>query len=167
MKVLLYGFKPYLKWNENITSKIIDGIEDRKGLKKRVFDVEFAREQFIDEIKKFEPDIVIGMGQHPRARKIRIERRTVNLKSSSKEERPTPISKSGPPHFHTSLKLKKGAGSTVTYDAGKYVCNYSMYVISEYLVERNSGFAFLHVPMNLDVGTGIDFIENVLHQFIE
>lgn len=166
MKVLLYGFKPYMKWNENITMKILDLVEDRKDLKKRVFDVEFAREQFILEIEEFEPEIVIGMGQHPRARKIRIERRTVNLKRNSKEEPPTPISKNGPPYYHTSLKLKKVPGSTITYDAGKYVCNYSMYVISEYLAGKRTGFAFLHVPMNLDVRNGVEFVENVLEQYL-
>jgi len=166
MKVLLYGFKPYMKWNENITMKIMDRIGDRKDLKKRVFDVEFAKEQFIDEIKEFEPEIVIGMGQHPRARKIRIERKTVNLKRNSKEDRPELISEHGPPYFHTSLKLKKVPGSTITYDAGKYVCNYSMYVISEYLTGKKTEFAFLHVPMNLNVRNGVDLIEKLLEQYL-
>ena len=90
----------------------------------------------------------------------------MNLKRSSKEEIPTPISKNGRSFYHTSLKLKKISGSTITYDAGKYVCNYSMYVISEHLEGKNTRFAFLHVPMNLDVKKGVDFIEYLLKDYL-
>ena len=78
MKILVHGFGPYMKWHDNITMKVLGHLKDREGLTKKIFDVKFDEEMFLHELRELAPDVVIGMGQHPRARKIRIERTAVN-----------------------------------------------------------------------------------------
>jgi len=165
MKVLLYGFKPYKKWKENITEKIIRKIRNRKNLKKIIFDVEFNKKNFIDEIKKYNPDVIIGLGQHPRSKKIRIERKAVNLKTHNKKEVPKKISKKGPKYLFVNLKLKKDKNSWISYDAGKYVCNYSMYMISDFFKSKNIKFAFIHLPKDIGLDPAVKNIEKILLAF--
>ena len=165
MKILLYGFKPYKKWKENISEKIIRKIRNRKNLKKLIFDVEFSKKNFIDEIKKFDPDVIIGLGQHTRSKKIRIERKAVNLKRENKKEVPKKISKKGLKYLFLNLKLKKDKNSWISYDAGKYVCNYSMYVISDFSRIKDIKFAFIHLPKDIGLNPAVKYIKKILQAF--
>ena len=162
MKILLYGFKPYKKWKENISEKIVRNIKDRKNLKKFIFDVDFNK-KFIKKIKRFNPDIIIGLGQHPRSKKIRIERKAINLRRKNKKEIPKPISKKGSKYLFVNLKLKKSKDSWLSYNAGKHVCNYSMYVILEFFKDKK--FAFIHFPKRYNVNKGVRYIEDILQDF--
>jgi pyrrolidone-carboxylate peptidase len=156
MKVLVYGFKPFLGLKENVSEQVVKGL---KGVKKAIFDVKFGKQQFIDVIKKHGPDVIIGVGQWARGEKIRIERKAVNLKWKSKKEVPKPITKKGTQYLFTSLKLSKDKASWVSYNAGKYVCNYSMYVISNYFKKL---FAFIHIPMGFSKAKATKFLEKAL-----
>jgi len=163
MKVFIYGFKPYKNYQENISENIIKKIRNRNNLKKNIFDVNFNKVNFIDEIKKFNPNIIIGLGQHPRSKKIRIERKALNLKKNSEKDSLKLISKKGPRHLFVNLKLKKDKYSWISYNAGKYVCNYSMYIISNF--SKDKKFAFIHIPKDYDVNAGVKYIENILRVF--
>ena len=165
MKILIYGFKPYKKWKENISENIIRKIRNRKNLKKVIFDVRFNKKNFIDEIKKFNPNIIIGLGQHPRSKKIRIERKSVNLKRENKKEVPKKISKKGPKYLFVNLKLNKDKNSWISYDAGKYVCNYSMYIISDSSKSKDVKFAFIHMPKDIGLNPAVKYIEKILQAF--
>ena len=121
MKVLVYGFGPYMNYKENITETIVKKL---KSVSKQLFDVKFGKNQFINAVKDF--DVIIGLGQHPRSKKLRIERKAVNLKWKSRKETPKPIFKDKPQQSFVTLKIKKDKDSWLSYDAGKYVCNYSM-----------------------------------------
>ncbi|RLF33066.1 MAG: hypothetical protein DRN08_05900, partial [Thermoplasmata archaeon] len=128
MKILVYGFKPYKNYKENITEKIIRKIKNRKNLVKIIFPVKFEKRIFLEKIRTIKPNIILGLGQHPRSKKIRIERKAINLKRKNKKEKPEFISKNKPFHLFVNVKLKKDKISWISYDAGKYVCNFSMYV---------------------------------------
>lgn len=167
MKILIYGFKPYGRWRENITERVVGKVRGRKGLKKAVFPVRFERGIFLKEIKKCKPDIILGLGQCPRGKKLRIERRAANLKRSSKKEKPKIISKGRPKYQFVNLRLEKSKISWVSYNAGKYVCNFSMYIISDFSKDKNIKFAFIHIPKDYDVNKAVEFIETEIDGIIE
>jgi pyrrolidone-carboxylate peptidase len=52
--------------------------------------------------------------------------------------------------------------STVTYDAGTYVCNFSMYIACEYANKSGALFAFLHFPLEINPKRGVSFLRKVL-----
>lgn len=163
MKILVYGFKPYKHWKENITEKILRKIKPRKNLKKVIFPVEFERKVFLDRIKRYKPDIILGLGQCSRGKKIRIERKAVNLKKHNKKEKAKIISRNKPKYLFTSLKLKKDKGSRISYNAGQYVCNFSIYVISDFS-KNKIGFAFLHIPSDYNLNKAVRFVESKINR---
>ena len=162
MKVLIYGFGPWGKLKENITEEVLIKIKNRKNLRKVVFDVRFCRNQFIEEIVKFKPEIIIGMGQYPQGNKLRIERRAINLKKDLKEER---ILKNGPNFLFSTLRIKNSNNFKISYNAGKYVCNYSMYVISDFIKNKNIKFSFVHIPREYNVAMAVKQIEEIIQTF--
>lgn len=162
MKIFIHGFGPYMKWHDNITMKVLARLKDRKNLSKKVFDVKFDSEMFLREVRKLTPDVVIGMGQHPRARKIRIERTALNRRKNSRAEVPEKIDPEGPNKLHVSLKIPPGPGLRITYNAGDYVCNFSMYVLGRYCAEKNIRYAFLHVPMKIDPKVAAGMVDGII-----
>ncbi len=162
MKVLIYGFNAYKEWKENISEEIIKRIKTKKNIKKVILKTNFNSEQILDLVKKFNPDLIVGLGQHPRARKVRIERKAVNLKRKSKKEKPTKIIKDGPKHYFVNLKLKKDKDSIISYSAGQYVCNFSMYIILNYIQNKRTRFCYLHFPKDLNLKKGVKYVEKII-----
>lgn len=161
MEVLLYGFKPYKEWKTNISEKIVRKIK-RKNLKKIVFDVKPNKKQFIAAINKAKPDIIIGLAQSPRAKKIKIERKALNAYARTKKQKPRRILKAAKKTLPVNLKIKKDKNSRISYDAGTYVCNYSMYVILKHIKNKNIKFAFFHIPMDYNLNKALKFVNKVL-----
>lgn len=164
MKILLYGSGPYRQYKDNISEKIVKLIKQRKGLVKKIFPVKFDKQQFINQIKKTKPDVIIGLGQCSKCRKIKIERRAQNFKRNNKDEKQKVILKGGPKYLYTSLKLKKDNNSRISYDAGDYVCNFSMYIILNYVKDKNIRFGYIHIPRNYDLNKAAIFVENKIKE---
>ena len=112
----------------------------------------------------YRPELIIGLGQDSRARKIRIERKAKNWRKGLLTPG-RPISKTGPDYQYVSHKVASNADSTITYDAGAYVCNYSMYLMCEYCRCTNTKFAFLHVPVKADVNKVASFVTNIIRVY--
>jgi pyroglutamyl-peptidase len=161
-EILIYGFKPYLNYAQNVTENVIQEINDRKLGRGIVFDVEFDRNMFAKALRKHHPKLVIGLGQHPRARKIRIERRARNWQKAA-HQKGSQIDKAGPEYQYVSLKLPDGEQTTVTYDAGSYVCNFSMYIMNGEAKKVGAKYAFLHVPRTADPGRTATLIEGYIN----
>ena len=162
MKSFVYGFKPFLHYEYNVTESIVQALRQRRGLTRRVFSVEFNRAQLVNAVKETRPDVVIGLGMHGRARKLRIERRAVNVQRASVRAQERAIRPGRPETLYTSLKVPPCELSTVTYDAGTYVCNFSMYVLIEHCASVGIPFAFLHVPRRMPVRTAVRFVDKLL-----
>lgn len=114
---------------------------------------------FTDKIKNTSPDLVIGLGQYPRGHKIRIERRALNLWKVRKQDRPQTILKNRPAKLKVNLKLKKDNNSWLSYNGGQYVCNFSMYVILNFLRDnKKTKYGFIHIPKNYDVTKATKFV---------
>src|SRR3954471_5445469 len=105
MRVLVYGFGPYKKFKSNITQRIIRKLPHSANVKKVVFPVRFNKTQFAAAIAKHHPDIILGLGQCSSGTRLRIERRAVNRRRNSKQEKGRAISRYGAKSLPTMLKL--------------------------------------------------------------
>jgi pyrrolidone-carboxylate peptidase len=158
MKTLIYGFKPYKKYKKNISEEIVKKINKTKA----IFKVKFNKSQYINKIKQTKPDIIIGIAQHPRAKKIRIERKAVNIYRKNKKAKPKLIKKS-PKSYLVNLKLKPTKDTIVTYNAGTYGCNYSMYIILDYIKNKNIKFAFIHIPKDYNLKKAVKIVNKLIN----
>lgn len=143
MKVLVYGFEPYGFYRENISKIIVEMLPNY--FRKKIFPTKFDKKMFLKVLNYENPDVIIGLGQHPKARKIRIERVGKNL-YGKKMENKIKITENGNDRLNVSLKLKSIKGMRVSYDAGVFVCNYSIYVCQEWANKKKKKFAFMHIP---------------------
>jgi pyroglutamyl-peptidase len=166
MRVLIYGFGPYRQFEDNITSHIIRKVPSSRHLKKIVFPVRFDKKQFTDAMKKHRPDLVLGLGQCSRGRLLRIERRAANRRRNDRKEKARPIVRGQPQRLATTLRLNEpGLKQTkISYNAGDYVCNFSMYVILDYLRRHRPDalFGFVHVPHDYDPKRAVKSVTKVL-----
>jgi pyroglutamyl-peptidase len=167
MRVLIYGFGPYRQFKENITRDIVRKLPASPNLKKIIFPVCFEKKQFTDAVKKHHPDIVLGLGQCSSGRLLRIERRAVNLRRSHKSQKGRAIVRGGPKMLASSLRLAVlnfGKRTKVSRNAGDYVCNFSMYVMLNYLRRHrpDARFGFVHVPHDYDRKRAVKSVTKVL-----
>lgn len=156
----MYGFEPYGRHKVNISKGIIQRLSNNK-VSKIIFPTQFEKELFINTLDKIKPNIIIGLGQHPRARKIRIERTARNL-FGRKKDIPKSIDINLPDRLSVSLKIKPSKNLRVSYDAGKYVCNYSMFIVQNWANKNNSQFAFIHIPKNYNLSRATKIIADII-----
>ena len=168
MRVLVYGFGPYRQFRANITQKILRRLARRPGLKKIVFAVRFHRTQFIDAIKKHDPDIILGLGQCSRGRRLRIEARAVNVRRSRKEEPAKKIAGGGAAGLATHLRLFLGRSARPSRFAGDYVCNYSMYVMLDFIKrqEASTRYGFVHIPYDYDPRRAVELLNGAIEKLV-
>jgi pyroglutamyl-peptidase len=154
MRLLVYGFGPYRQFKDNVTGRILRQLPRRSGLKKIVFPVRFHRHQFLSAFKAHNPDIVLGLGQCSSGRRLRIESRALNRRRNDSHQKARPIVSGGPRELKTDFRLNLGRRGRPSKSAGDYVCNYSMYLMLEYIKRRGLKvrFGFIHVPYSYDPG---------------
>jgi pyroglutamyl-peptidase len=163
-KILIYGFGPYGYFASNITENAIKKLAARKGLRKMVFPVRFNKRQFTQAVKNYQPDVILGLGQCSAGRRLRIELRAFNRRRQRPRANPVPIAPAGARWLETTLQLDFGREATVSRKAGSYVCNYSMYVMLDYLRRNRSctRFGFIHVPYDFNTEKITRYLERVL-----
>ena len=161
--ILLYGFGPYDSHETNISGELVRAIQLPRNVSREVFDVQFDRAMFIDAIRRHGPAIIIGLGQSARSRKIRIERRAVNL-MGERGKKKRPISRHGPDHLSMSLDVPHDDQARLSYDAGTYVCNFSMYVIAEHCRDSRRRCGFIHLPKRYDMRHAEAFVGKLVEQ---
>lgn len=166
MRLLIYGFGPYQKFDQNVTERLLRRLPRQKGVKKVVFPVRFNHGQFIKVIKESKPEVILGLGQCNGGQRLRIETRAVNRRRKDTRTQSMPIKTGGKPTLTTNLKLTPGKETRFSKDAGDYVCNYSMYVILHYLKRRQPEvpFGFIHVPHHYDSRKAIRFLLKVIRR---
>jgi pyrrolidone-carboxylate peptidase len=165
MRILVYGFGPYREFRNNITETIIKTLPPLPGLRTAIFAVRFNRRQFIEVLERHKPYHVIGLGQCMRDR-TELESRARNRKQTSDMRPAKPIRKSGAEFLPTTLDIDLGSEVGHSDTAGDYVCNYSMYVMLEY-IGRSGGdcrFGFLHIPHNIDSEKGAAVVMRAIAQ---
>ena len=156
-KILIYGFGPYGGFGHNITQAILRRLGRRRGLATRVFTTRFSRGMFLTALRQHAPQIVIGLGQDRTGRKLRLERKAVN-RMGRRGEVGRPIDPKGPAQLFVNLHLPETTATTVAYDAGSYVCNFSMYWMLRACRQTGCRFAFIHVPRHYDVAAATAYL---------
>ncbi len=149
-KILIYGFRPYLKYKQNISELIIKNLSKKNYLKTKIFPVTYQKNIYLKPFKE-DFSIILGIGQHPRSKKIRIERKAFNPKNKKS-------------FLFTSLRLKTDKTSYYSYHAGFYVCNFTMYLYLSNIKTKNIPFAFIHIPKKYSIPKAINFVENKLNE---
>jgi pyroglutamyl-peptidase len=164
MHILLYGFGPYRQFQHNVTERILRKIPNRRDLTKLVFPVKFNRSQFTRAVIQHTPQRILGLGQCPRGRRLRVETRALNRRRNSKKEKARPILRRGAPMLFTDLNLDLGPNARRSRNAGDYVCNFSMYVILECVRRRRLAVpcGFVHVPRSYDAAKAAKLIGKAL-----
>lgn len=165
MRILVYGFGPYRQFQDNITARIIKSLASEPGLKKVVFPVRFRRSQFVDALKRHQPEIVLGLGQSTR-KKVELEGRALNRRRLAKTARARPIFKNAAGWLPTTLAFTLGRGVGRSQNAGDYVCNYSMYVLLEHIRQQQLQikFGFIHIPFDYDPARAARLVARALAQ---
>jgi pyroglutamyl-peptidase len=165
MKLLIYAFEPFGRNEQNISHWVLNRLNKRKGLGKIVLPVEFNDSIFIKMVQAYRPDAILGLGQYPRGKKVRIERLASNERKT-KGKAPSKIMSEGPHNAKTTLRLKSDSSSWISYNAGRFVCNYSMYVLLTNPVSQSIPLAFLHIPKNSDITQAVRFVESKIDEII-
>ncbi|TXH05023.1 MAG: hypothetical protein E6R05_02370 [Candidatus Moraniibacteriota bacterium] len=157
---LVYAFSSWGKSNSNISEDVLNKLD--LPIDRVIFQVRFDKQAFRDLVKKGYKQIV-GLGQYPSGNTIRIEQVAHNI-FGSKSKGYHPIDE-GPEQIATDLELTPTNNSALTFDAGRFVCNFSMYSILR-SKRDNQKFAFLHIPKNMPRDLAVNYVEELLQQVL-
>ena len=166
-KLLITGFEPFGGDASNASweavSRLPDSLADME-LCKRQIPVEYdsvgaVLQQLIEEVR---PDAVICVGQAANRSAVTPEKVAINWKSASIADnagilyRGEVIRADGPDGYFSTLPVEKmvaamgeaGVPAQVSYTAGTYVCNCTLYELLHYLKQAHPHIpaCFIHVP---------------------
>jgi len=162
--LLVYGFKPYGDFPENVSERVLAGITPAAGMMRHVCAVRCDAAMVHAVLADIRPKAILGLGQHPRARKLRIERKARNIRDS--ETGPAPIETDGPVSRPATLRLPDTEITTTAYDAGSYVCNYSMYLAGGFCEWNGGRFGFIHIPRNCDPAVVCRYLDAAVNRIM-
>src|SRR5258706_10837101 len=125
--------------------------------------VRFQRRQFVELLERFQPEMILGLGQSSR-RRIEVESRAKNRRRAQKGDQPRPIFRHRPDFFLTTLTIKSGPSVGKSKNAGDFVCNYSMYVLLDEITRRArpTRFGFVHIPHDYDEKKARRIVEQIV-----
>ncbi len=161
-RIWIYGFGPFRQYRKNITQEILNQLPERPGVKTQVLPVRFESNLFLDPVKHYQPDYILGLGQCPRGDLLRYERRAFNQMRDRRLGIEQPIDPSYPESILLSWKLPIRSDTRISYDAGRYVCNYSMFVLGQHAQESRIPSAFVHIPRTYSLKSGLAWLEHLL-----
>ena len=171
MKVLVTGFDPFDKEKVNPAYEAVkllpDKIADADIVKLEIPTVFSKSAEVVeDAIKKYNPDIVINVGQAGGRACVTVERVAINLAEAripdNAGEKPmgTPIKEDGENAYFATVPVKAmvknvrdhGFPCQISYTAGTYVCNSIMYNVLYMAAKKykNIHAGFIHVPFSTE-----------------
>ena len=167
MKILVTGFNPFG------SEKINSSIEAVKALKDKILDAEIIKLEIptvymksikkIDAaIKKYDPDIILSIGQAGGRADISIERIGINIDdyrikdNEGNQPIDTKIYDDGENAYFSNLPIKaivenirkNNIPASISNTAGTFVCNHVLYGV-QYLLDKkypNKKSGFIHIP---------------------
>ena len=167
MKVLVTGFEPFGGETVNPALEAIKSLPSEiQGAEVRWLEVPtvFYKSAKIleEEIRIYQPDIVLCIGQAGGRKGLTPERVAINQDDARIQDNEgnqpidRPIQLDGPPAYFSSLPIKamvqaikeEGLPASVSNTAGTFVCNHLMYQVL-YLVEKEFPTikaGFMHIP---------------------
>ena len=171
MRVLVTAFEPYGDWSANASHLCLQQLE--KALQDeplpatlevitRTYPVEFSgmRDRLWADLQQ-NVDVALLMGQSPGSASVQLETIALNVghEPQAYHQEPLVLEPNGPIAYRSALPLCDWAASLrtlniparVSYHAGTYLCNASLYWTLHYAVLHNSALqaTFLHLPFDL------------------
>ena len=166
MSILIFGFEPFLEFDENPSQLIVNRLEgtyvsghDISGV---VLPVDYSQieERIVSAIRRVRPSLAVGFGLAPGREKFTPEKIAVNYRSAYDPDNTgrimngTPIDPSQPDGIFTNLPVEnlveklnnRGIPSLVSLSAGAYLCNNAMFVIVREARKHGFGGGFIHIP---------------------
>ena len=167
MKILVTGFDPFggEKINPAIESvkQLPDTIAGAEIIKLEIPTVARKSLQRIDEaIKKYDPDIILSIGQAGGRSDITVERIGINIDdfriadNEGNQIVDEPVFSDGEPAYFSTLPVKAmvenirrtDIPASISYTAGTFVCNHVLYGV-RYLIEKKykgKKSGLIHIP---------------------
>lgn len=161
--ILIYGFGPFRHYRRNITQALLQRLPKRAQLETLILPVRFEPELFLEPVKTLQPDYILGLGQCPRGDLLRLERKAWNLMRDKSQGLEAVIEVDGPASLPVTWHLPLHSDTRVSYDAGRYVCNFSMYTLSRYAQQNQVPYAFVHIPRSFSLNRAQAWLENLLN----
>lgn len=156
--ILIYGFGPYKEFTSNVTGEIVSQLAQDKRFLCRIFDVQFDREMFEEQLEKIKPKTILGLGQCRSGELLRIEVRARNFIGEAEARL---IEANREEFLPVSWKLPVSETCSQSDNAGDYVCNFSMWVVENWARRNSARFAFLHIPHEMGSQSAIDYIRTL------
>ncbi len=166
MPVLVFGFEPFLDFDENPTELLASGLDGKtiegEAVTGVVLPVDYARVEkcIVEAVERVAPSLVIGFGLAQSRERITPEKIAVNYRLASQPDNAgvrmegSRIDQSEPDGVFSNLPVEALASSlnsagipaAVSLSAGAYLCNNAMFVIVRESRRRGFCGGFIHVP---------------------
>ncbi|EDP60606.1 pyroglutamyl-peptidase I [Vibrio sp. AND4] len=166
-KVLIAGFEPFGGESINPALEAVKRLDGRKldGGEVVICQVPVVRYESIDKvvraIERYQPDIVITVGQGAGRAAITPERVAINVDdfripdNAGNQPIDEPVIPDAPDAYFTTLPIKAITRALqkvsipchVSNTAGTFVCNHLFYGIGHYLRYRTIRHGFVHIPL--------------------
>lgn len=166
MSVLLFGYSPFLEFDENpsqIVAEKLDGQKIRDNeIKSIILPVDYSKVEnlILDAINKYDPALIIGLGLAPGRSKITIEKIAINYIHSDVADnagnslngelidmdQSDGIFSTLPVELICKRLNSEGIPSSISLSAGGYLCNYAMFIIAREAKKLGIKGGFIHIP---------------------
>lgn len=155
--ILLTGFEPFGGEETNPSSVVANLAAERlkvmgREARSATLPVSFKRAgpELINLLDVLKPRVCIALGLNAGSTHVRIERVAINIKDASRPdndgEQPVdePIDPEGPAALFATLPTRRilerlrreGIPASLSYTAGTYLCNYTMYILLRYASQK-------------------------------
>jgi pyroglutamyl-peptidase len=169
MTVVLFGFGPFLEFDENPSDLVVKRLHGRTiaghAVVGRTLPVDYTIEgQILSEIEAARPVLVVGFGLAAGRNKVNPEKVAVNYiyskakSNSGRKLEGVPIAVGQPDALFANIPVealvselnRQAIPASLSLSAGTQECNYSMYVTLR--EAKRSGFrsGFIHVPCHAE-----------------
>jgi pyroglutamyl-peptidase len=171
MLALLFGFGPFSKYSENPSQIILERLNGKKinGIEIRsiILPVTYSRVKRIikEEITRYKPDLVLGIGLAAGRNKITLEKIAINYEFSKipdnlgKKGKGKKIDPKGPDGIFTNIDIENlvkilnsnNIPADISLSAGSYICNLAMYFILQNTLKSGIKGGFVHIPCHREL----------------
>lgn len=170
MTVLLFGFEPFLEFDENPSDLVVRSLQGRTmaghDVVGRTLPVDYSsiEGQILSGVEAVKPDLALGFGLAAGRDRVTPEKVALNYVNSKSKDNSgrilegVPITTGQPDALFTNLPVealvdelnRQAIPSSLSLSAGAYLCNYVMYISMR--EAKRSGFksGFIHLPCHAE-----------------
>ncbi len=162
-RILISGFEPFGGEVINPSWEAVKGLPDRVGpwqLRKIRIPVVFgqAARQVWAAAEAYDPAVILCVGQAGGRCSLTPEQVAINLRNGTDNSQHSfqdaPVCPGGPDAYFTTLPIREmvsamqdaGVPAAISYSAGTYVCNDTMYQLLHRCAGSSIRAGFLHIP---------------------